>query len=211
MATSVEFRELSQSISRVKRHFVARSSIRGTGPFADRVYDRVRALRVLACAEFERYFEARALSVANKAVNFRLKAPANEIITSSLIASYLVGFVLEDGEDSPRKKIARNFFSGKYADFRMSSLKAFESWVGNNNGVRDENLEHVLRPIGFDMGRFDPLFLPEITQFSKQRGEIAHKGVCVTLLLNPADEFARIDNLLQMIRGADPLFEAPNA
>ena len=179
------------------------------GPFSPRVYDRVRALRVLACAEFERYFEERAYSVALKARDNKLKTPANEMVRSALCASYLTGFVLETSVEVPRAKIARNFFEVDYASFLNQAIVAYEKAVKDNHGVRDDNLRAILRPIAFRFEAIDPLFLPEVTTFAKQRGEIAHIGVCVTMQLDPKTELAKLSNLLSLAESIDPIFENP--
>lgn len=207
---SAELVELKRAIARVGRHFVAPSVRVAAGPFSDLVYDRVRALRILACAEFERYFENRALKVADRASKYQLQGRCNEIVNSALAAAYLSGFVIGGSNEAPRARIARSFYEKSHAEFIVSAVSAYGDVVKDNHGVRDENLYVLLRPIAFDFKAFDPLFLPEITQFAKQRGEIAHKGVRVTMKLSPVDEIARIARLVGFVEQIDGVFERPH-
>lgn len=119
--------------------------------------DKLRGLRLLCHAEFEDYFETLAIELVENAFSeWQIHYRANYNLASLLI----------DAE-----KINKNENVETKMHFIISEYKAR---VQKNNGIKQEDLLKLFKPLGYNSNDFDQLFLSTLSSYGALRGETAH-------------------------------------
>ena len=167
MPISKRFRDLRSRIRKLRDHFLPKT-FDPTGTYTDRQFDRARAFRLLAHAEFEWYLEEIAFETANKAVN---DWQQRGVVTKALLAMVAFRDVYsEGGQNTNQSGILRDL------DSRIDeSRRRFNGYAkGRNNGIREENILKLLLPVGINKSDIDQTWLSTTDSFGQLRGETAH-------------------------------------
>jgi hypothetical protein len=169
----------------------------------------VRALsfRVLCHAEIEQYFEDRAVEIAKTALSSWKSSRHLCSATFSLLA--FSGIVLEKPPATlkPKPKDQKDWPSLLSPDQRLrdSVTQYVHFALHENHGIREHNLLSLLLPIGIPADSIDDVFVADLDDFGKQRGETAHsttKGQ-VKYGINPEAEYKRVQALLSGLKPID--------
>lgn len=205
--TSKAFRSLRDNVRTLRRHLLP-SRFRIAGNYGDEVFTGVVAFRVLCHGAIEEYFEERAIEIARLAHiccrdHGRISVTAASLVAFSGVEMRLPPETIDPPQVSKAatwpNEIEFRERVGACASRYIARLKS------DNHGVRERNLLSILIPIGVEPNKIDRLFLSEIDNFGKTRGEYAHSGVVthVKKRPNPKDELEKINKLIEMIELVD--------
>lgn len=179
-----------------------------TGAYRAGALDRARGFRLLAHAEIEAFieditFEKAKLSVSNW---------DNRQVTSEtlfcLLVHYHQGF--QTDVDQPpefphtsRLKVKDTIKSGVDA-----ALNQYRTLRHKNNGVKEENLLRLILPVGVRRDDLDELWITNLNEFGKNRGDVAHRAVGAQQQIDPEAEWQVVKNLLIGLGKLDELLVA---
>ena len=88
------------------------------------------------------------------------------------------------------------------------AFNSFKTSVENNHGIREKNLLSLLLPIGINSDDIDKVWLQEMDDFGKKRGEFAHQSASNYKTRQPPDpknELEMVNRLLQGLTDIDRL------
>lgn len=170
--------ELSIRIRKLKAVFDFKQSIHGINK---NQADKLRSLILLAHAEFEDYFESLALKILSESEYiWRTNHHANYYLASLFITSEKI-----NNNDTIETKA--NYLIQKYREL-----------VEHNNGLTEEYVIHLFKPLGFCSSFFEQDYLAVLTSFGKRRGAFAHMAAIKTReQLDKQTEYDRIDRVLE--------------
>ncbi|MET3577053.1 hypothetical protein ABID19_000068 [Mesorhizobium robiniae] len=185
-----------------------------TGSYKDplRVTTRALSFRVLTHAEVETYFEDRVLEVAATALD---AWETNKFV--SVVTFHLIGFGGRSTDRPPETLHAieqnklKEWPSKTSIDDRFSKcVSEFHKRIKfENHGVKERNIMEMFVPIGFYMGRCDPIFLQTMNNFGEARGAVAHtsgKGH-VQKAVDPKDEYTTLQKIIASLETIDAEFD----
>lgn len=180
--------------------------------FPDRVAARTISFRVLAHAEFETYFEDRAVEIAKAA----WQAWKRHRYVSS-VALHLLGYSGNEMTKPPTTLRAPDVQKAKGWEAREVSIyerleKCVSEYVHSvtkeNHGVKEKNILSIILPIGFDYKKCDDLLLTNLNQLGESRGLVAHSSASyVSQSVDPKDEYGRIKQLIKDLGSMDEEFD----
>ena len=196
MPSSKSFRDLRSRIRELRNHFLPRK-FNPTGTYTDRQFDRVRAFRLLAHAEFEWYLEEITFETANKAFDdWQMRG----VVTAPLLAMVAYTDVYPGmGRNTEQTRIDRDL------DSRIKDSKnRFNVYAKNrNHGIREKNILTLLLPMGVSQSGIDQTWLSTTDSFGRSRGETAHVSNQVTNLPDPKNEFDIVNQILEGLSDID--------
>jgi hypothetical protein len=153
---SQDYRALERRIRRLDRHLLPRSKT----TYSPREYDGTRAYLLLCHAEVEHFIEERAKAIARNALTLWMSDRRPRKPLMALLTMYEGKFTMTDTLATRLNK----------------TVVAFEFAVGNNHGVKEDNVLSLLLPVGIDKTDLDPLWLNEMNTFGTRRGIVAHQA-----------------------------------
>lgn len=93
--------------------------------------------------------------------------------------------------------------------FRINkAVTQFQALVKANNGIKEKDLIPMLVSLGVDYSRVSQTLLNNLSSFGVLRGEIAHNSIKAHNLINPADEFGIVSQILSELRDIDELISS---
>ena len=203
--TSSRFGELEKRIEELRQFFLPQL-FDAMGLYDEIVYERTRAFRVLAHAEFESFIEDRIIEVADKAVSDWKKCG---VISTSLLA------VLAYRESSPPIPGSLNEAAAKREKYptleaRIDSARSdLHRYARNqNHGIKEKNLLRMLLPIGFQETDIDSEWLSATETWATARGDAAHKTAKMQVQPDPHNELKTVRVVLNGFRDLDSQMES---
>src|SRR5580704_2592689 len=189
MPCSRRFIQLVKRLETLKTHLLP-ANFSPVGQYSEREYDLARAYLVLAHAEIEAFCEDRGRRVAERAHGlWKRKGRRNTVLIGLLKFHHATTRKPWTPLDKspPRLESAVNYYLG--------------SVIGQNHGVREENLSKMFFPIGIDPAGLDNVWVTTMDSFGVSRGAIAHSSVKTQQPIDPETEFERIrDQILPGLR-----------
>lgn len=182
------------------------ASFSETGDYPEAELDRARGYRLLAHAEIEAFIEDITLAAAKAGVAAWSKSRKASDLLVCLMAHYHSGF--DDLEDpgvpiyggSSRRKVKEAI--KEVVDVALLQyIKIHEQ----NHGIRDVNLRRLILPIGVRSEDLDPTWMTNLSEFSKRRGDVAHKTAKAHQQIDPQAEFQDVHNLVPGLEELDRL------
>ena len=131
---------------------------------------KVQSYIFLSHAAIESYVEALALDTATKSIELYHN---QEIISRPLIGLISSGLIARIEEKSLSKKVSEDLFQN-IGEFSNVAFGRFKSLVGDNNGIKRDNLKKIFLPVGIDPEIEDPVVTAALHSFGGKRGAIAH-------------------------------------
>lgn len=176
-----------------------------TGDYSERELDRARGFRLLAHAEIEAFLEDACFETARASVAAwdRDRTTSNTLFC--LIAHYHHGFAADELEQPPFPDTSRQKVKEAIKEVVTAAMKQYRSIHDNNHGVREDNLTRLILPIGVQKDALDPLWITNLNEFGKQRGDVAHRASRVQQQIDPRTEWQVITNLLVGLQKLDEL------
>jgi RiboL-PSP-HEPN len=177
MANSSEYILLSHRINDLEAHLLP--AINPTLSYTAQENDLTRSYCLLCHAEVEAYIESVILNVTTIAFN---KWQANKTLITPMIfhLAYNYKHTIGKPKEPPYSMVGKSF-------------SALQQTIKSNNGVKEDNLNLMLKPIGFDM---DPVLMTTLTNFGQTRGQIAHSSFQTQQPLDPATEKNRVTQIV---------------
>ena len=177
MPNSTQYTVLEARIAQLDTHLLP--PINPSVIYTFQELDSTRAYCLLCHAEMESYIEEVVLYIATLAFN---KWQSNKNIVTPIIFHLAYNFKQPAGKP-------------KEPPYSMVGLSytALRATISNNNGIKDNNISNILKPIGYEI---DPTLLIGLTSFGGTRGEIAHTSFRTQQPLDPATEKSKISQLL---------------
>lgn len=207
MARSVRFRELQKRLSELRRHMLP-AEFSATGNYRPRELDRARGFRLLAHAEIEAFIEDITFSVAKASVSKWVHQQVVSDTLFCLIAHYHSGFSIGSGQPATYPDVSRLKVKDAIQEVVTVALKQYRAIHDNNHGVREENLCRLVLPIGVRKDDLDPLWITNLNEFGKSRGDVAHRAVGVQQQIDPRTEWQVVNDLLNGLKQLDELVGA---
>jgi len=153
--------------------------------YIDQELDATRAYIVLAHAEIEAFCED---IVNEKAKTAKDLFDSHQRVTPVLrrIVSYYVG----------KNRKSWSEVRTPSADTVRSASESHLTTVRENNGVKRQNLERLLYPLGVVDAHMNATWLAEMDSFGAKRGDMAHRSGGVVTAPDPPGEVATVGRLL---------------
>ncbi len=205
MPRSVRFREFQSRLRELRKNMLP-ASFSSTGDYSSRQLDRARGYRLLVHAEVEAFLEDITLAAATQGLkDWTLKKK----VTASLfclVASYHSGFIIEGLDDKPPipadervklKDSIENLVQKVFEQYRHIHAK--------NHGIKEENLLRLILPLGVRKDDLDELWITNLNEFGKRRGDIAHKTVKAHQQIDPKSELEDVEAILVGLKVLDEI------
>ena len=185
--------DLKNNIIKIESSFLPPQNPMGT-------YNEQEALSInayisLVHSEIENYLESEVLQVCDLSVNqYNSTGTINKVILGLLCFTGLPSIEtpdlkncqkIEDYKIDNRVKKARDLFYNKVKT--------------RNNGIKEKDILSLLLPIGYSLDSLDDLFLAEMNDFGKQRGEIAHTSNINIVTNNQIDPYSTKTRINEII------------
>jgi len=204
---SQRFIILEQELRNLKENFLP-PQFSLTGDYSEREIALAVAYRVLAHAEIESYLEDRVLEIAQNALTFWNDDKKTTVTLVFLFA--FSGLTLDKPPDSlnPVQRSQNLDDKVKFDNKLGKVFNSFRTAVKDNHGIREKNILLLLLPIGIDSEDLDRIWLQEIDDFGKKRGEFAHQSASKYKTSQPPDpqnELEMVERLLQGLTDIDQL------
>lgn len=200
--------ELEMRIAELQRYLLPdRFQPPGTYDDEECVVLGALAFRVLAHAELEAYFEDRVVEIATTAwLSFK-----NSGFVSGVILA-LVGFCGRELHGPPKSLAAPDANKAKHWNSRVDISERIQDIVqtfvkeikSDNHGIREWNIIRMLLPIGLHFSKIDSVFLTELDEFGRRRGEAAHSSRSAPQVrqgVDPEEELRYVQRLLEGLSG----------
>ena len=175
-----------------------------TGDYSPAIFDRTRAFRVLAHAEFESFVEDRALEVIDKA--FKNWKEAGVVSTSLLaVVAYRESKHAHPGSLVDAKDDKKN----STLESRVTAARAeYNKYVRiENHGIKEKNILRILMPLGISAEDINASWLGDIDSWATSRGDAAHKSGKLQMPPDPKREYYMVRDILKGFRELDDAME----
>lgn len=176
-----------------------------TGDYTARELDRARGFRLLAHAEIEAFVEDVTFETAKQSVSAWTRDRETSDTLFCLIAHYHHGFAIDDFEEPPFPSSSRPRAKEAIKEIVTVAMKQYRAIHDNNHGVKEDNLCRMILPIGVRKEDLDPLWITNLNEFGKQRGDVAHRAVRVQQQIDPKSEWQVVSDLVAGLRDLDDL------
>lgn len=174
MAVSAKFTQLQSRISQLETNLLP--AIDPTGIYTDKDNDLTRSFCLLTHAEIEAYLEDIILENATKSFT---RWDSDKTLISPII------FHLAYSHKTDKRELPYSLV--------VLSFQNLQKIIKNNNGIKEDNLNNFLKPIGFQM---DTILKTTLSDFGKTRGEIAHTSFQTQ---HPLDPLTERNNVRQIV------------
>lgn len=200
MRNSARFRSLVARIKGLEKRLLPKT--RPLGDYTARESDHIRAYRILVHAEFESYFEDKAVQIAENALkNYVRKRRTGRVLAALMTFSPLT-------PQTPPSSLSPK---GKFddPDTRVYRVVAqFTKEVRDlNHGIKEANVISMLYPVGVKKTDLDPTFINTLTSYGHSRGLSAHQSVRAQQPIDPVTELKIVSDLLKEVKSLDLLLQ----
>jgi hypothetical protein len=205
MPRSARFKELESRLRELRKNMLP-ATFSPTGSYSARQLDRSRGYRLLVHAEIEAFLEDVTFETARLGVSewARTKKVSNCLFC--LVASYHAGFFVEGlDEEPPFLSEQRTKLKDSVQDLVENALKQYRHIHATNHGIKEENLFRLVLPVGVRKDELDALWITNLNEFGKRRGDIAHKAVKAHQQIDPSSELQDVQSLLAGLKKLDEL------
>lgn len=165
-----------------------------TGSYSLAQYDQTSAFLLMCHAEIESYIETRCLQLVHQTVSAWLDDSKPRTTILSLAAFSNAGGTTGLTIKAKKKPDTKAIVQG--------AKRRYSDVVYNNHGLKEENLEKMLLPLGIQEDELAPL-LPDMNSFGLERGNLAHKSVGSTKSPDPVDSRILVTRILRDMRTLD--------
>lgn len=196
---SQRFITLEQELENLKKNFLP-DEFDSEGNYSEKQIALATAYRVLAHAEIEAYLEDRVLEIAKNALTF-WKDKKTTVTLVFLFA--FSGLTLDKPPDSLTPNKASQTLEEKLKfDQKLGKVfNSFHTSVMDNHGIREKNLLSLLLPIGINSDDIDKIWLQEMNDFGKKRGEFAHQSASNYKTRQPPDPKNELEMVKRLLEG----------
>lgn len=188
--------DLRNNINKIESSFLPQQN--PIGGYSEKEALGINAYISLVHSEIENFIEAEVLQVCNLSVNqYETNGTINKVILGLLCFSGLTY------EIPPESKHIQNIDKLSIENKIKKARDLFNNIVRTkNNGIKEKNILSMLLPIGYSIDEIDDLFLTEMNDFGRQRGEIAHTSNIAIVTKNQIDPYVikgRITSIVEQL------------
>ena len=176
---SVNFRVLERRIFRLSKTFLPKT-YSPTGTYAQGVYDKTTAFRLMSHAEFESYLE----NIIKDVVDLAIERWRVDHVISIPILCIIASFEGKDRINSfsdditkPKPPTLLTLTNKCYAHFEHN--------IGNNNGIRIKNLLSLLVQVGIQENDLDAAWVGSVDAYGAHRNIVGHNSGVVAYQADP--------------------------
>lgn len=201
MLTKKRFNELLKRERILRRKFLRWNE--KSQAFGKHTDDDIRAYCLLVHAEIESYIEEIAkdsIEISKGIVDKHNVANGVMLTLVACLTDLLSPEYLETGTQSKSPAGGPK----NLAEWVTLCGKQGHTLVNANNGIKEDDLKKMFRPLGLDLAELDGLWRTEITQLGIQRGRMAHTKFSAHNVPNPGDTK---DRVLLILEGCNVLRE----
>jgi hypothetical protein len=163
----------------------------------------------LVHAEIEAYLEDVTFDAAKAGVSEWDKTKDVSDCLFCLITSYHCGFKVEGlDEEPPFPPSSRPNAYEEIKKVVNVAMIQYRKVHADNNGIREKNLLRLILPVGIRKADLDPLWVTNLDEFGKRRGDVAHKAVKALQQIDPQSELQTVEGLLIGLKKLDELIIA---
>lgn len=205
MPRSGRFRELEQRLRELRKHMLPHK-FSPTGDYGDRQLDRARGYRLLVHAEIEAFIEDVTFDAAKRGVSEWSKTKKVSDSLFCLVTHYHHGFTAEGfDEEPPFPPSSRPKVKDSIKDVVDIAIRQYRKIHDDNHGVKEENLCRLVLPVGVRKDELDQLWITNLSEFGKRRGDVAHKTIKAQQQIDPKSELQVVRDLLAGLKLLDEL------
>lgn len=188
----------------LKRHLLPKSPSL-TGKYSKRQLDLIAGYFVLVHAEIESYFEDCIVALIDFA--------EDRWRTAHRVTRPLLGLVayLEGNRAGPPNVFDENQFKDRSIEQIVGkSIGAHRGRVKNNNGIKEDDLCHLLFPVGFSHSDLSTTLVASLDSFGKRRGDFAHKSLhpVTQIQIDPFVEARLVEDIIEELKSFDTLVKS---
>lgn len=157
--------------------------------------DCTRAYIVLMHAEIESFLEAMAAAIVADSVQ-RFEAGRPNKVTLAALATYMEA---NDGavfDPESRIKLRTEKWKATSSDWAALCHGQLKKVIGNNHGIREENIRKMFVPMGVDISQADTVWLADLGDLAKRRGAVAHTRVGLHQMKPAADQRGLVQRVI---------------
>jgi hypothetical protein len=162
-----------------------------TGQYTQRQYDQAKAYVLFVHAEFEAFIEDRARERARKLERAWTKTGRR----SNGIRRFILSHTLHSKQ--PWQPV-------DWSLDRVTSAINFYIWsIGNNHGIKEDNVCQMCFPLGIGYEEFDVTWLANMSSFGTARGTFAHSSIKTHQPVDPQNELFKVKRLVKGLAKLD--------
>lgn len=188
-----EYKNLLSRIKKIKKNFSKIINLKNE--FSERNQDWIKSFILLCHSELENYFESICLTIISKC--------KEKYDTKLIIEQPLFSLVVMSNKNFKENDNTHNTVVN-----RLNSIYSiYNESIRNNHGIKEENIEKILPPIGItleEINNIDNTLLSQLTSYGRKRGACAH--TTQKTFWRIADEVVSIDNIVNSIEKLDLKF-----
>jgi hypothetical protein len=177
MALSPRFNTLKARVNQIENHLLP--TINPTGMYTDKDQDLTRSYCILCHAEIEAYIEDIVRATTKASYD---KWMINKHKIHPIIFHLAYNYKQESGKpkEPPYAMVTQSF-------------RNINKAIDKNNGIKEENINQLTKPIGFEV---DNTLATTLSSFGRTRGDIAHQSFQTQQPLDPITQKNNIKNIL---------------
>jgi hypothetical protein len=190
MAKSRRFRALLSRLEILREHFLP-VNFSPIGQYTTRQHDLAKAYVLFVHAEIEAFIEDRARERVKKLERaWSLKGSRSKPI-QRLIHSHILH------AKQPWQPL-------DWSPDRVTSAINFYIWsIGNNHGIKEENVCQMCFPLGIGYEQFDVTWLANMSSYGTARGSFAHTSIKTHQPVDPQNELSKVKRLVKGLAKLD--------
>lgn len=201
------YKELKSRIAELRKNLLP-SKFSPTGDYKNGTIDKAKGYQLLVHAELEAYFEDMARDISSKAIDkWNKEQKATKQFVSLLVAYHSLW---EEADLDSLHRYSKQLkgphkpIDDKIKEVVKKTQDQYSTILKGNNGIKEENLKKIVRPLGIEITESD--WLLHISNFGSSRGDTAHLSTKATHTINPKDELDRVENIMEGIKKIDSDF-----
>lgn len=205
MPRSTRFKELQQRLRQLREHMLP-GKFSPIGNYSERQLDRTRGYRLLVHAEIEAFIEDITFEAAKKGVSQWTNTKKVSDTLFCLVVHYHHGFAIEGSEEEPAFSAeTRPKVKNAIKDVVEIAMRQYRTIHDKNHGIKEVDLCRLVLPVGVRKDELDQLWLTNLDEFGKRRGDVAHKAIKAQQQIDPKSELQVVEDLVKGLRELDEL------
>ena len=171
--------------------------------------DRIRAFHLLIHAEIESYFEERVRQFLSE-FEEKWKSVSTPPALLTMLFSYHPA--IEDNSSHGELTKARQLINNNCTKLALDGIVTFihgkhDDVVSGNHGIKNSNLDKLLKPTGYDMNHNSTLW-PSLNAYGDLRGKFAHKthSMVSNIISGPKESLSEVSEIIEDIKIFDVKF-----
>lgn len=205
MPRSARFKELQLRLRELRKYMLP-ATFSSTGDYSARQLDRSRGYRLLVHAEIEAFLEDITFEAARSGISEWVRTKRVNDCLFCLIVSYHSGFIVDSlDEEPPIPSEQRAKLKNSIKELVENAMKQYQQIHATNHGIKEENLLRLVLPVGVRKDDLDELWITNLNEFGKRRGDVAHKAVKAQQQIDPRSDLQDVQSLLAGLMKLDQL------